>query len=312
MRATLRAVAVGAIAAMVLAGLPPAEAQQRGAANPDRVRYQPADDVRVERDIVYASYGDRDLQLDLYLPAERGAEPIPAIVVIRGGGWRQGDKNGFAAIAARLAGAGFAAACIEYRVSDEAPFPAAVNDTKAAVRWLKANADGYGLNPDTIGAIGGSSGAHLAAYLGTTHRMDELDGDGGNPDESNRVHAVVALAVVADFTRVPTPAGQTQPGAVEAFLGAPYGENPDLWALASPLVHVHAGAAPLLLIHSDADGVVPYDQSVRFEAEYEKAGATAELVTIEGAPHAFWHRTRWFEDVMDRSVAFFRLQLTSR
>ena len=264
------------------------------------------------RDITYAAYGDRELLLDLYLPAKRGEEPVPGIVVIRGGGWRRGDKDGFAHLAGYLAANGLAAICIEYRASPEATWPAAVNDTKAAVRWLRAHADEYGIAPRAVGVIGGSSGAHLAALLAVTHRMDELDGEGGNPDESNRVQAVVGLATPADFVPADGAAPPQNPNdSVAAFLDSTYQENPELWALASPITHVHAGAAPILLIHSDADQVVAHEQSVRLAESYRQAGATVELVTIEGAPHAFWGRNRpWHDEALDRAVTFFREQLT--
>ncbi|MHC5028565.1 MAG: alpha/beta hydrolase fold domain-containing protein [Planctomycetota bacterium] len=298
--------AVALSLAGILAFAAPSVAQRGAPADLERVRYEPTDEVIVVRDVVYATYEGRDLLLDLYLPAERGAAPIPGIVVIRGGGWRVGDKGSFATIASALARRGLAAASIEYRASGEARFPAAINDTKAAVRWMRANAAEYGIDPRALGAIGGSAGAHLAAYLATTHRMDELDGEGGNPDESNRIQAVVAMALPADFTMDLAAQSEGESNAPREFLGVSYRENPDLWALASPLSHVHAGAAPALLIHSNADSVVPIRQSVRFEEAYEKAGVAVELVTIEGAPHAFWNFTRWFDETMDRAAGFFR------
>ena len=122
--------------------------------------------VEVTEDLTYARYGDRVLMLDLYRPVLQSSALLPAIVVIRGGSWRRGDKKRFGPMAAALAERGLAAVSIEYRTSDEATFPAAVHDTKAAVRWLRRNADRYGLDANAIGAIGGSAGGHLALYLG--------------------------------------------------------------------------------------------------------------------------------------------------
>lgn len=305
-----RALNLAAVVVLVALALP-SIAQQGPADAGERVRYEPSDDVTVARDVTYARYGSRELLADLYLPAKRGPDPIPGIVVIRGGGgWRVGDKDGFAAIAARLASRGLAAACIEYRVSGEATFPAAVNDTKAAVRWLRANAAAHGIDPDALGAIGGSAGAHLVALLATTHRMDELDGEGGNPGASNRIQAAVAMAVPSDLTDFADSSAASSP--LRRFLGASLEEDRDLWVLASPITHVHAGAAPILLVHSDADETVPYGQSVALQEGYTETGVPAELVKIEGAPHAFWNSTRWFDDVMDRSVTFFKKHLTNR
>src|SRR4029077_5650098 len=128
----------------------------------------------------------RKVMLDLYLPKEPGSAKIPCIVVIHGGGWGTGDKTRFAAIAARLAEQGFAAACIGYRLLPEVEFPAPVVDCKAAVRWVRANAAQHGIDPDRIGAIGGSAGGHLVAMLGTSASVNELEGEGGNPGVSSR------------------------------------------------------------------------------------------------------------------------------
>lgn len=288
-----------------------------------QVAYADRPEVTVLRDLVYARYGERELRLDLYRPADRLGEPglpaesakaIPAVLVIRGGGWRMGDKEAFAPIAARLAASGLAAVCIEYRTSSEARYPAAANDVKAAVRWLRANAVQYGIDPERLGAIGGSAGGHLAAMLATTHRVDELDGEGGNPDVSNRVQAVVAMAPAVDLVGFAADgrAPGDSPAALEAFLGSSFGDNPELWAEASPITYVHPGAAPILLLHSAADLTVPIRQSQALAERYREAVAPVELVTLVGAPHAFWNWTLWFDDVMDRSIAFFQLYLGER
>src|SRR5438045_5770546 len=135
--------------------------------------------VEKTADIVYARYGDKQLRLDLYMPKPKPAGLIPGILVIRGGGWRQGDKNGFAPIAAGLAAKGLAAACIEYRVLPDVTIGDAVNDTKAAVRWMRAEGKNYGIQPDAIGAIGGSAGGHLVALLATSYKVSKLEVSGG-------------------------------------------------------------------------------------------------------------------------------------
>ncbi len=264
-------------------------------------------DVEVTRDIIYASYGDRSLLLDLYQPAEREAGLLPAIVVIRGGGWRSGDKEGFGPMAAALAERGLAAISIEYRASGEATFPAAVEDTKAAVRWLRANAARYRLDPDAIGAIGGSAGAHLAVYLGVTAGDDTLEGVGGNQGLSSAVSAMVGLATPVAF-RPPGDAG----GPVALFLGAPYDSDPGLWERASPITHVSASSPPVLLVHSESDSVVPFQGSLELAAVYGSAGVPVEVVLIPNAPHAFWNRTQWFGETMDRSAAFLMKHLGRR
>jgi len=265
--------------------------------------------VRVIADLVYARYGDRELKLDLYLPEASSVKTPHPVVVIRGGGWRQGDKAGFGPMAAALARRGIPAASIEYRASGEATFPAAVYDTKAAVRWLRENGAVYGLEPERIGAIGGSAGAHLAAYLGVTGGIPELEGNGGSQDRSSRVQAVVALATPADLAPNRTEQGTeaTRPAQVsgpEAFLGVAYSADPEKWAFASPIDHVDAESAPILLVHSEDDGTVNPGQSLRLADRYAAAGVPFELVMFPGAPHGFWNFMEWFDDTMDRAAAF--------
>lgn len=158
-------------------------APKRKAGNPEGepVRRSFPASVKVERDLVYARYGNREVKLDLYLPRTPAGNAIPCIVVIHGGGWRSGDKTRFAPIAAALAEQGFAAACIGYRLLPEVEFPAPILDCKAAVRWVRAHATRYGIDPDRLGAIGGSAGGHLVAMLGTSAHLTALEGDGGNP-----------------------------------------------------------------------------------------------------------------------------------
>ncbi|MEW6305549.1 MAG: alpha/beta hydrolase [Verrucomicrobiota bacterium] len=248
--------------------------------------------VKVERDIVYAKYGEREVKLDLYLPKKPAGDKIPCIMVIHGGGWRSGDKNRFAPIAIKLAEEGFAAACIGYRLLPEVQFPAPVVDCKAAVRWVRANAAKHGINPDQIGAIGGSAGGHLVAMLGTSYKEKKLEGDGGNAGVSSRVQAVVAMATPADMTRFAERANLEK----------------DLATLISPITHVGKDSAPILLLHSEADNLVPMAQSELLLKKYQDAKVPAELVKM-GANHAFWNDPKYFDEVTTKSVKFFRAQL---
>ena len=249
--------------------------------------------VKVERDLVYARYGAREVKLDLYLPKKPGSAKIPCIVVIHGGGWRSGDKNRFAHFAGAFAEQGFAAACIGYRLLPEVEFPAPILDCKAAVRWVRANAAQYGIDPDRIGAIGGSAGAHLVAMLGTSAQVAQLEGDGGNAGVSSRVQAVVAMAAPTDM----------------AAFGERVKMPKDMIALISPVTHADRNSAPLLLLHGTKDTLVPMAQSEILLKKYQQAGAAVELVKFEDAPHGFWNRDPGFSDVMKRSVAFFRQTL---
>jgi pectinesterase len=250
-------------------------------------------------DIEFARYGNRALRLDLYLPILNKAA-VPGVIVIRGGGWMVNDKAESAPVASALAERGVAAASIEYRTADEAPFPGAVQDVKAAVRWMRANAKPYGISPDAIGTLGGSSGAQMALLAGLANDRD-LEGSGGNHDVSSRVQAVVAMAAPTDPRRLDAGGRRV----VAQFLRATPAQNPTLWARASPVNHVGAGGPSVLLMHGTADESVLPEQSLRFANLYRRVGGRVELVLIPNAPHPFWNYKPWFEDTMNRAAAFF-------
>jgi acetyl esterase/lipase len=281
---------------VALAPLVTAQDQKKGAA-----RFVLPDNVERIADLVYAKYADRALRLDLYLPKPRPSSPVPAIITIRGGGWRSGDKQGFARIAAGLASKGLAAACIEYRVLPDVTIRDAVNDTKAAVRWVRAEGKRYGIRTDALGAIGGSAGGHLVALLGTSSKVAALEGSGGNTGVSSRVQAVVAMAPVVDFVAMSKARQESGGGAVRSI----FGEDISTAKLLSPVMHLDKDSAPMLLIHSNADKTVPFAQSQEMLEHAKKAGVPAELVTIEGAPHAFWNAPQWSADTVERSAKFF-------
>ncbi len=260
--------------------------------------------VELKADLVYAAYGSRQLRLDLFLP-KSGTGPFPAVVYIHGGGWSGGNKGAFRRQAAHMATKGFAGACIEYRLSGEAKFPAALYDSKAAVRWMRANAKQYRVNPDRIGAAGGSAGGHLVAMLGTTAHIRELEGDGGNAGISSRVQAVAAFNPAVDLVSFGKKASDNASNSVFAFLGATFADKPDLWAQATPLTHVRKDSAAHLFLHGTSDALVPYQQSVDMMEKLKKAGVPAEIFTADGASHGFFNRPPWFEPTLHRMEEFF-------
>ena len=147
-------------------------------------------DAKLE--VTYARYGDRTLEIDIYRPKGTWGE-LPAIVCIHGGGWAKGNKTSHAKVAQALASRGYVAATISYRLSGESPFPAAIQDCKAAVRFLRANAKEYGIDSSNIGAIGLSAGGHLTALLATSSGVKELEGEGGNSNFSSAIQAAVPM-----------------------------------------------------------------------------------------------------------------------
>lgn len=256
--------------------------------------------VELVGDLVFAEYADRSLQLDLYRPIAM-SEKVPAIVVISEGGWEPASKELNGPMAAALAARGFIAVSIDYRGASEAVFPASVHDTKAAVRWLRANADTYNIDADAIGAIGGSWGGYLSVFAGMTDGITELEGDGGANGYSSTLHAVVGLSAPTDVTGFVD--------SMERYIGPSYRSDPDLWEFASATSHVKAGSPPLLLIASQADSTVPFTQSMEMTRLYGEAGLPVELVLLPDAGHSFWHFGLLFEQTLDRAADFFQTHL---
>lgn len=247
------------------------------------------DGVDLKPDLVYASPGGRDLRLDLYAPAS-GAGPFPAVVYIHGGGWSGGNKKAFSRQAAHMAANGFIGACIQYRLSGEAKYPAAFDDAKAAVAWMRANAAKYRLDASRIGAAGGSAGGHLVAMLG----MADLG-----------IKAVAAFNPAVDLVTGGKRNPDARSGPIYSFLGYTYAERPQVWEEASPSLHVTRGAPPFLFLHGMADMTVPYQQSVEMMKKLQAAGVRAELYSAEGAGHGFFNRPPYFEPALKRMEEFF-------
>ena len=267
----------------------------------DFIQYMPTPEVHVISALPYARYGDRTLLLDLYLPAHPPRQLIPGAIVIRGGGWLVGDRQRFAHIASALAERGIAAASIEYRTADVAAFPGAIQDVKAAVRWMRANAAQYGIDPQAIGSIGGSSGAHMALLAGLSSDVAEFEGEGGHNDTSSAIQAVVAMATPADLLALPDDNKPT----VAKFLYATPEEDRAKWQFASPVNHIRSKGPAILLLHGAADDSVPVSQSLDFAKRYRAAGNSAEVHIFPTAPHAFWNYRPWFQEAMDRAATFF-------
>ncbi len=187
--------------------------------------------TKVHRDIDYVKNGHERQKLDLYIP-EKPDTPLPVIVWIHGGGWMNGSKDG-GGPALPFVGKGYAVASINYRLSQHAPFPAQIEDCKAAIRWLRANAGTYNLDPHHIGVWGASAGGHLVALLGTSGDVKDLEGSEGSPDQSSRVQAVVDFFGPTDMTKMG--GRHNAPNSPEArLLGGPVQENKDKAAPPTP------------------------------------------------------------------------------
>ena len=248
--------------------------------------------VKAVRDLAYAHVGEKALLLDLYVPEEGAEEALPVVVWVHGGGWRGGSKEN--ARGAVLVGRGYAVASINYRLSQEAAFPAQIHDCKAAIRWLRAHAEEYDLDSDRIGVWGSSAGGHLVALLGTSGDVAALEGELGNADYSSRVQAVCDWFGPADLIGMtstnPSGRGATSRGgrgAVEGLLGGSIEEKRELAILASPVTHVSEDDPPFLIMHGDQDPVVPLSQSEVLQGALTDAGVESTLEVIKGAGHGF-------------------------
>lgn len=241
--------------------------------------------VTARRDLVYASPGGRDLLLDLYLPA--ASRPLPLVVWIHGGGWRSGGKDRCSAL--QLTRNGYAVASVGYRLTGESQFPVQIQDCKAAIRWLRANAKRYGLDADHIGVWGSSAGGHLVALLGTSGGVEDLEGNHGVSGQSSRVQAVVDYFGPTDFLRMDDFPGKivhNAPDSPESLLiGGPIQQNPEKVARANPIAYVTENDPPFLIVHGDKDPLVPIDQSRRLEAALKTAGVDVHMHVIEGGGH---------------------------
>lgn len=242
------------------------------------------DDVLFERGIEFSRANEQSLQLNLARP-KSGNGPFPAIVCIHGGGFRAGTREGYDALCLRLAQQGYVAATITYRLAPTNPFPAAIHDSKAAVRWLRANAARYRIDPARIGATGGSAGGHLALFLGVTEGVKRFEGT-GNLDQSSAVTCVVSFSGPSDFT-------QSYGKSVDAHIVLPmfFGGNLEQkradHIAGSPLYWITPNAAPTLCIHGTADDYVAFEQATWMVDRLKAASVEAELFKLEGAGHGF-------------------------
>lgn len=234
--------------------------------------------VTAHRDLAYGDKGERNT-LDLFIP--KSDKPLPLIIWVHGGGWSAGSKANPPALF--MLEKGYAVASINYRLSQTAKFPAQIEDSKAAVRYLRANAKKFKIDPDRFGAWGGSAGGHLVAMLGTTGDVKDLEGDGANKDVSSRVQAVCDFYGPTDMTRFKTtPYGES---ARNGLLGGNPTDKSDLAAKASPVKFATKDDAPSLLVHGDKDDLVPLEQSEFLEQALKSAQVPCEVLVIKGAGH---------------------------
>lgn len=237
---------------------------------------------------VYASPGGRDLSLDVYLPNGMPG-PYPVVLYIHGGGWSGGTRKN--PPVERLVRHGYAVASIDYRLSGEATFPAQIHDCKAAVRWLRANARRHRLRADRIVVWGGSAGGHLAALLGASGGIKELEGSFGNLNQSSRVQGVIDFFGPTDFNRLngsrkkPRDDGGNSPE--ERLVGGRLSEKADSVRMANPITYVSKDDPPYLILHGADDDVVPPNQSVLLHEALQASAVSSSYHLIPNRGHGF-------------------------
>ena len=248
--------------------------------------------VKAHRDLTYTKAGHERHKLDLFVP-EKGAGPFPLLVWIHGGGWAAGSKDGCPPLRGGYIERGYAVASINYRLSGHAIFPAQIEDCKAALRWLRAHAKEYNLDPDHIGVWGSSAGGHLVALLGTSGDAKEFD-VGEHLDQSSRVQAVSDYYGPTDFVQMDAHAVKgtrlihDSPQSPESrVIGGPIQEkaNYDKVQRANPIAYVSKDDPAFLIVHGNEDAAVPHHQSELLHAALVKAGVASRFITVEGGGH---------------------------
>ena len=251
-------------------------------------------------DLPFATVDGRELLVDVIRPADQTIVS-KAVVYVHGGGWAAGHRRDTPN--ELLVERGFATLSISYRFSDEAIFPAAIHDVKAAIRWTRANAADLRIDPERIGIWGHSAGGHLASLAALTGDLPELEGDGGNPGFSSSIQAAVPLSGPSWFPAETMHSDR----AVAKLLGGHQTEIPDVAAFASPVGHIAASAPPFLIIHGDADDVVPMSQSELLNEKLREVGVESEVIRVLGAGHNYHELLN--SDVIARISQFFARKL---
>ncbi len=261
--------------------------------------------VEVKRNVLYDTIEKQKLYLDIAMPKEGG--PYPCVVIFHGGAWVLGSRKEMStgnskspSIIERVAARGYVVATVSYRLAPKFPFPAQIEDARAAVRFLRAHARDYHIDPHKFAAAGFSAGGHLALLLGLASGVKDWN-SGSNRDESAKVQCVVDFFGPADLTLY-----TSSPGIVDSYLVPVFGKacktDPAVLKKASPMRYVSKGAPPILMVHGNIDLIVPIVHSENLLKKLKAAGATAELITVPGEGHGWGGAT--LARTLDESVKF--------
>jgi acetyl esterase/lipase len=274
-------------------------------------------DLEIREEVEYGVAGGEKLMLDIAKPKNAEGK-LPCVMLIHGGGWQAGHRKMLRPMTREFARKGYVAMTVGYRLAPKHRNPAQIEDCKCAVRWVRAHADELGVDPNRIGALGQSAGAHLAMLLGVMDSADGLEGDGGWGDQSSKVQAVVSYFGPVDLTKTNLE-GSAAADVVDEniarmvltnFVGGKPEEHADELRKVSPLYYVNKGDAPMLLFQGTKDNLVPYDQAFEMATALRKADVTGRLEVMLGARHG------WGGDELERTqeaaVEFFDEQLKAQ
>ncbi len=262
-----------------------------------------------ETDVVYGKVNGTTLRLDVYRPETPAQQLAPAVILIHGGGWMSFDKSTMSRMARWLSGNGFVAFAIDYRLlqltENQHPanqWPAQLDDAQRAVRWVRANAAKYGVDPARIGAFGHSAGAQMASLLGELDTRDNRDAS--LAAYSSRVQAVVDVSGPSDFTNRHDADGDKF---MAQLFGSRLEEDPKTWRAASPVFNIDKHTSPFLIVHGTHDEEVPIAQAEEFDAALEKAGISVKFIKVDDG-HAF-RSDEARRELAIETVAFFNEKL---
>lgn len=251
---------------------------------------------------VVAAYPEHTVEVIVYVPDQPGV--YPAILDIHGGGWSARQVESDKPMMERLATRGFVTALVSYRLSTEAKFPAALYDCKSALRYLRANAARFKLDPKRIGCMGGSAGGHLSGLTGMTSGLKEFEGNGPNLEQSSAVQACIVMAATQDLCAANKDKSNTN---AITFFGGNFAEKPEVYRAASPITHVRAGVPPTIFIEGEKD-TLKIGRAEMME-KLKGLGIETAVHTLKDAPHPFWMSEPWCAQTVDIATAFFKKHL---
>lgn len=253
------------------------------------------DNVAEIRNIAYANTGTRDLELDVFYPKTKSKKLRTAILIIHGGGWRTGNRTQHIPLAQRLASLGYVTFTAEYRLSTEALYPAAVDDLKAAARWIRANAKQFGVDTNKIASLGFSAGGQLSALLGNTNHLPKFEGNLGDLTHSSQINAIVDIDGIVAYIHPESGEGDDRKNTSAAthWFGYSKDEYPELWHEASALTHAGKNSPPTLFLNSSLDRMHAGRDDYR--KQLAAFNIYSEVHTFENSPHSFCLFSPWFE-----------------